>query len=86
MNRLYKEKVFSHYGFSCACCDEVIEKFLNIDHIKGKKYWNHNKHMRGAQLYRWLVKNNYPEGFQTLCFNCNMAKGIYGICPHQLNI
>ena len=27
-------------------------------------------------------KNNYPEGFQVLCSNCNFAKGKYGSCPH----
>lgn len=31
----------------------------------------------------WLRRNNYPNGFQVLCHNCNMAKGFYGKCPHQ---
>lgn len=31
----------------------------------------------------WLKTNGYPDGFQTLCHNCNMAKGFYGICPHK---
>ena len=22
----------------------------------------------------WVVKNNYPEGYQVLCANCNMQK------------
>lgn len=27
--------------------------------------------------------NGRKDKFQILCFNCNCAKGIYGICPHQ---
>jgi hypothetical protein len=76
--------VLQHYGGKCACCGETEYKFLAMDHING----NGNKHRKeigsgGKTLYRWLVKNNFPEGFQVLCHNCNVAKGLYGICPHQ---
>lgn len=37
----------------------------------------------GQVFYRWLKKNDYPEGYQVLCHNCNLAKGFYGTCPHQ---
>jgi hypothetical protein len=37
----------------------------------------------GVRFYSWLRRNNYPEGYQVLCFNCNIAKGLYGVCPHQ---
>jgi hypothetical protein len=30
-----------------------------------------------------LIKNNFPDGFQVLCHNCNMSIGLYGYCPHQ---
>jgi len=33
-------------------------------------------------LYVWLIRNNYPAAFQTLCFNCNMAKYKNTKCPH----
>ena len=33
-------------------------------------------------MYRWLEKNGFPSGFQTLCHNCNWAKSRGG-CPHQ---
>jgi len=26
-------------------------------------------------LDRWLIKNGFPEGFQTLCRPCNGSKG-----------
>lgn len=31
-----------------------------------------------------LKQNNYPRGFQILCYNCNNAKSIQGQCPHQI--
>ena len=35
-------------------------------------------------IYIWLKNNNFPEGFQVLCFNCNCGKARNkGICPHS---
>ena len=39
--------------------------------------------LKGEKLNRWLKNNNYPKGFQILCWNCNFAKGVLGQCPHQ---
>lgn len=82
----YREKnkklVFEHYGKECACCGESEKAFLTIDHIHG----NGNKHRKQIhrKTYIWLVKNNFPKGFQTLCFNCNWGKYYNnGICPHK---
>lgn len=68
-----KYKVFSYYGLSCAWCGQTNQILLTIDHIKndGSK---HRKEI-GSTIYRWLIRNNMPEGFQTLCYNCNSAKG-----------
>ena len=77
-----KELVFSHYGKECVCCGEKELKFLSIDHINGKGT-KHRKEIKN-QTYIWLVKNNYPKGFQTLCFNCNWGRyKNNGICPHK---
>jgi len=73
-----KSDVFNHYGNSCACCGETEPPFLTIDHEHG----GGNQHLRAKALYVWLRQNNYPEGFRTLCMNCNHAMGIYGECPH----
>ncbi len=48
---------------------------LCLDHIRG----GGNKELtalgiKGNIFYRWLVKHNYPEGYQVLCANCNMRK------------
>jgi hypothetical protein len=71
----------AHYGGKCMCCGETEEAFLSIDHINGGGNEHRKKVHRHIGL--WLKKNNYPDGFQILCHNCNQAKGYYGICPHQ---
>lgn len=75
-------EIFAHYGLQCACCKDRHHEFLTIDHIHGQG----NKHLREIRisLYRWLKNNHFPKGFQTLCWNCNEARRIYGICPHQM--
>jgi hypothetical protein len=30
----------------------------------------------GVNLYGWLKRNNYPEGYQTLCMSCQAEKKI----------
>ena len=77
-----KKLAFKHYGNECACCGETEKLFLTIDHING----GGTKHRKkiGNKICVWLFKNNFPEGFQTLCFNCNWGKHINnGICPHK---
>lgn len=80
--------ILQHYSKEtpeCNCCKEQEIKFLAVDHINGGGH-KHLKELkvRGMNFYRWLKNNNYPEGFQILCHNCNMAKGFYGRCPHTI--
>jgi len=84
-------EVLSYYSKGepkCACCGERGIEFLTIDHIDG----NGSEHRRqidperkigGNGFVYWLKKNNYPEGFQVLCANCNFAKRQNKHCPHQ---
>jgi hypothetical protein len=80
-----KQEIINHYGGQCDCCGEKHIEFLCIDHI----YGGGNKHRRelkissGEKFYRWIVKNNYPDGFRVLCLHCNFSLGAYGYCPHQ---
>ena len=69
----------------CACCGEYIVEFLSIDHVDGRKVLEHGTSMMGTRLYYWARRNDYPPTLQVLCFNCNCAKGSYGICPHKEN-
>jgi hypothetical protein len=84
---IYLQKVLDAYGRKCACCGEMEEKFLSIDHLtysgyQAKKQGLHPKD--SYSFYRWLVKNNFPPDFQLLCMNCNWGKmRNHGVCPHQ---
>lgn len=80
-----RQKVFDYFGNKCACCGETEPKFLTIDHINGGGNVQRKKLGKsGFVMYKWLIKNNFPDGFQLLCYNCNCAKGFFGECPHQL--
>ncbi len=78
-------QVLSHYSpeLKCKCCGENHYEFLTIDHINNDGA-EHRKEI-GGNLYEWLISNNFPEGFQVLCYNCNMCKGHYPNCYHQNN-
>lgn len=86
-NEQLKHLVLSHYSdgitAKCMCCGTDKLEWLTIDHINGKKDLSVNPNKGGMPLYRWLFANNYPSGFQCLCYSCNYCKGKYGICPHQ---
>ena len=82
-----KTLVFDVYGgAACKCCGETQRAFLCIDHIHGgglKHLKSIGRKAGAGSFYNWLKKNNFPSGFQVLCFNCNMAKHTQGKCPHQ---
>ena len=80
-----RKMVLIHYSGNppkCACCGETIYEFLTIDHINGGGT-EHKKEIKGYPLAIWLKVNNFPKGFQVLCYNCNCAKGFWGKCPHK---
>lgn len=83
----HKRMALAHYGQKCATCHETHHILLTIDHIdeSGAK---HRKILTGTgtgdSLYRYLKRNHYPFGYQTLCMNCNSGKHFNGgICPHK---
>ncbi len=85
----YKEtwqKLFEHYGFGCNCCGETNKSFLCIDHINndGNIQRKRDKVESGGLAFHIrIIKQNFPNDLQILCFNCNMGKyRIGGICPH----
>lgn len=79
-----KIQVFNGYGGAfCRCCGEKEWEFLSIDHVNGDGS-AHRKRLGigGDAFYRWLKSQGYPPGFRVLCFNCNLALGFFGYCPH----
>lgn len=85
-NKLRRQRLrveaINRYGGKCACCGEQHLEFLCIDHINndGAK---HRKILKTRSIGEWLKVKKYPKGFRVLCHNCNMARGIYGYCPHE---
>lgn len=80
-----KVMVLSHYSGAspkCACCGELHIEFLTIDHMDGLGA-AHRRSIRKVNFYAWLIRNDFPDGFQVLCFNCNCAKRDTKLCPHQ---
>ena len=84
--RTHRLKILQAYGGDpprCVCCGESILAFLALDHINGGG-GKHRQETGGGGFYVWLAKNNYPEGFQVLCHNCNQGRRMNdGVCPHK---
>lgn len=78
-----RRDLLERYGGRCACCGEGRIEFLALDHIGGGGNVHRKEVGSGYHMYRWIINNNYPPGFQVLCHNCNMANGFYGYCPHD---
>jgi len=77
-----KDEVFSNYGgYKCNCCGETTSEFLTIDHIHGGGK-QHRKEIK-IDFYLWLKRNNFPDGFQVLCMNCQFGRKKCGECPHR---
>jgi hypothetical protein len=78
-----RKLVFDHYGRVCSCCGSM--KSPTIDHIEGDGA-AHRRELKirgGAKMYRWLVKNCFPPGYQTLCKPCNNSKASGAACKLQ---
>lgn len=80
MRRVRKElklEVFSHYcngEIKCQKCGFSDIRALTIDHINGDGAEHRRKLKHASKTYSWLRKNNYPDGFQVLCMNCQFIK------------
>lgn len=77
---IIKEEGFRALGSVCKCCGEPERVFLTLDHINGRspgdKRTGNNAWVRAKQ-------EGWPQDkYQLLCYNCNCAKGVYGVCPH----
>lgn len=74
-----QEKRFSiirHYSpeIKCQHCGNDDARILQIDHINGGGGVHRKQTGSSMGNYYWIIKNNFPPGFQILCPNCQMIK------------
>lgn len=79
-----KEKVFNYYGKVCNWCGESDKKVLIMDHINNDGVEHRKEIGFRKDIYGWLIKNNFPEGFQTLCWNCNSGLKTKGFTKEEV--
>lgn len=78
-----RRAVITGYGGQCVCCGETNWRFLALDHVNDDgAEMRRNGPKSGAVFNRWLINQNFPNFIQLLCHNCNVAKALYGFCPH----
>jgi len=77
-----KHEVLLHYSKvgseqpNCVVCGFSDIRALSIDHINNNGAEERRRMMikSGHIFYRFLRKNGYPSGYQTLCMNCQSIK------------
>jgi hypothetical protein len=80
-NLAIKREVLTHYGRKGAlrCCWRGCTitdlDMLTLDHVNNDGA-AHRKQIGQRTLYRWVRKNNFPDGFQTLCGGHQLKKQI----------
>lgn len=86
--KLYLERIkiegILAYGGKCVCCGESTPEFLTIEHLNGRQ--PSKRRLTGKQMWAKAKSEGYPLDYTVLCFNCNCAKGAFGVCPHQKRI
>ncbi len=80
-----RSRVLAGYGGKCECCGEARTHRLTLEHKNGGGRKHRQESKGGLTVYRWVVKNGFPDSLTVLCFNCNCARGFHGGCPHKSN-
>ena len=79
-----KQEMVEAYGGKCTCCGEDRIEFLTVEHLNNDGKAHRSSLKTSTAIYRDIKKRGYPSDYTVLCFNCNIAKSLYGSCPHQL--
>jgi len=76
-----KTTALTYYGngkMSCVLCGEEDIRCLSLDHINGGGHQHRkslgSKGRGGFHFYLWLIKHGLPEGYRTLCMNCQFKE------------
>jgi hypothetical protein len=81
-----KKEVLSHYSGNPPFCvnpykihDDLFTdiRCLTIDHVNGRGLAHKLREgISGGGMCAWLKRNNYPNGYQVLCMNCQRIKDV----------
>lgn len=89
---LLRLEILDHYSngsLICARCGYGDVRALDLDHIENNG-GDHRKTIgrRGVtyDIYAELKRNNFPEGYQVLCRNCNWIKEIEKRSQRQCDV
>lgn len=78
-----RREVIAAYGGACTCCNEATFEFLTLEHLNNDGAAHRARVGKNAQAQLLDIKRRgFPAEYTVLCFNCNLAKGIHGSCPH----
>jgi len=83
--RKLKETIIAHYSkgsMRCKKCGELRLYALQIDHINNNGAV-HRRQVVHGHIYEWLIRNNFPKGYQVLCANCNWMKRNKVCCKYR---
>jgi hypothetical protein len=81
----YREQCIVAYGEKCVCCGKAVKKYLQLDHIENDGAEHRQKVFGGrhGNMYRWAVKNDFPDCLQLMCADCHQAKTYFGGCTEE---
>jgi len=88
-----KYLILSYYSGGkpeCAICKNKDIDILVIDHINNdgaqhrKKLGISSRGRAGCDTYQAIKKENFPDGLQVLCANCNMKKEMLRKEKHRM--
>jgi hypothetical protein len=77
---ILKRKILLKYSQEnfVECCGEGCSvsdpDMLSIDHVNNDGYKERKITGGGSKMYYWLLKHDFPSGYQTLCFNHQWKK------------
>lgn len=79
-----KAEIIAAYGDKCTClgCTVTEPEFLTVEHVNkdGKVH-----RASGVSVYADIRRRGFPPDYTIHCFNCNIAKSLFGACPHRRN-
>lgn len=75
--RIKSLSFYSPYNIpQCSVCDVTDLRCLSLDHKEERTGRKHRREIGNKSLYDFVIANNYPDGFQTLCMNHQFIKTI----------